>query len=101
MKRKPSQLHHQNPQEVEADTLFAEHLQEEDISYRIITPYDAQWSALEQALDERIQLCQLNSFSLSACSSALILYNYIARHISQGRAFSENGLSWWIDRSGE
>jgi len=42
-----------NPQEVEAVTLIAEHLQEQDISYRIITPYDAQRSAIEQALKER------------------------------------------------
>ncbi|KAF8263884.1 AAA domain-containing protein [Lactarius quietus] len=42
-----------NPQEVEAVTLIAEHLQEADISYRIITPYDAQRSAIEQALKDR------------------------------------------------
>ena len=30
--------------------LLAQHLQDENISFRIITPYDAQRSALEQAL---------------------------------------------------
>jgi len=46
-------LRHQNLQEVEAVMLIAEHLQEEDIPYRIITPYDAQRSELEQALKEK------------------------------------------------
>ena len=44
---------HQNQREVEAVTVIAEHLQEEDISYRIITPYDAQRSAIEQALKDK------------------------------------------------
>ncbi|KAH9068366.1 AAA domain-containing protein [Lactarius deliciosus] len=42
-----------NLQEVEAVMLIAEHLQEEDIPYRIITPYDAQRSELEQALKDK------------------------------------------------
>jgi len=46
-------LRHQNPEEVEAVTIIAEHLQEQDISYRIITPYDAQRSAIEQALKDK------------------------------------------------
>ncbi|KAI0303790.1 AAA domain-containing protein [Multifurca ochricompacta] len=39
-----------NQQEVEAVILIAEHLQEENVPFRIITPYDAQRSAIEQAL---------------------------------------------------
>jgi superfamily I DNA and/or RNA helicase len=42
----------QNLKEVDAIVLLAEHLQNENISYRIITPYDAQRSALEQALKD-------------------------------------------------
>ena len=33
--------------------LIAEHLQEADMSYRVITPYDAQRNAIEQALKDR------------------------------------------------
>jgi len=40
-----------NQQEVEAIIPLAQHLQDEDTPYRIITPYDAQRSALEKALD--------------------------------------------------
>ena len=46
-------MRHQNPQEVEAVALIAEHLQKADISYRIITPYDAQRNAIEQGLKDR------------------------------------------------
>lgn len=42
----------QNLEEVDAIMLLAQHFQDENISYRIITPYDAQRSALEQALKE-------------------------------------------------
>jgi superfamily I DNA and/or RNA helicase len=42
----------QNLEEVKAIMLLAQHFQDEDISYRIITPYDAQRNALEQALKE-------------------------------------------------
>jgi superfamily I DNA and/or RNA helicase len=49
---KQCQPHLQNQQEVKAVVLLARHLQNEDISYRIITPYDAQKSALEKALDD-------------------------------------------------
>ncbi|KAH9972822.1 P-loop containing nucleoside triphosphate hydrolase protein [Lactifluus volemus] len=38
-------------QEVEAIVLLAQHLQDEDIPYRIITPYDAQRSVIEKALE--------------------------------------------------
>lgn len=41
-----------NEEEVAAIVLLAKHLQDENVSYRIITPYDAQRSALEQALKE-------------------------------------------------
>ena len=37
---------------MDAIITLAKHLQEENISFRIITPYDAQRSALEQALKE-------------------------------------------------
>jgi hypothetical protein len=42
----------QNQKEVDAIVLLARHLQEENKSFRIITPYDAQRSALEQALQD-------------------------------------------------
>ena len=45
----------QNQKEVDAIVPLARHLQDENIPYRIITPYDAQRSALENALrDEDI-----------------------------------------------
>jgi len=42
-----------NREEVKAVTLIAEHLQEKGVSYKIITPYEAQRSALERALKEK------------------------------------------------
>ena len=42
--------HLQNEKEVEAIVLLARYLQDEGKSYRIITPYDAQRSELERAL---------------------------------------------------
>ncbi|KAH9959578.1 P-loop containing nucleoside triphosphate hydrolase protein [Russula dissimulans] len=41
-----------NQKEVEAIVLLARHLQEENTSYRIITPYDAQRNKLERALED-------------------------------------------------
>ncbi|KAI9461669.1 P-loop containing nucleoside triphosphate hydrolase protein, partial [Lactarius psammicola] len=49
--RKANGTSYINRQEVEAVTLIAGHLQEKGVPYRIITPYDAQRSALEQALE--------------------------------------------------
>jgi hypothetical protein len=44
-------MHHQNQQEVKAITLIAEHLEKKKrISYKIVTPYEAQRSAIEGAL---------------------------------------------------
>ena len=40
----------QNRKEVEAIVLLARHLQDENVPFRIITLYDAQRSALEEAL---------------------------------------------------
>ena len=40
----------QNQKEIEAIVPLARHLQDEQIPYRIITPYDAQRGALENAL---------------------------------------------------
>jgi len=42
----------QNKKEIEAVLLLAQHLQDEGKSYRIITPYDAQRSEIERALQE-------------------------------------------------
>jgi len=44
--------HLQNKKEVEAIVLLARYLQDEGKSYRIITPYDAQRSELERALED-------------------------------------------------
>ena len=54
MERRRNQPGHQNRQEVEAITLIAEHLEKKKrISYKIVTPYDSQRNALEQALKEK------------------------------------------------
>ena len=53
VERRRHQLRHQNLEEVKAVALIAEHLQEQGVSYRILTPYDAQRNALERALKEK------------------------------------------------
>ncbi|KAI9440017.1 AAA domain-containing protein [Lactarius indigo] len=55
-----------NRQEVKAVTLIAERLQEKGISYRIITPYDAQRSALEQALKDQELIWENKCFNVDS-----------------------------------
>ncbi|KAH9058402.1 P-loop containing nucleoside triphosphate hydrolase protein [Lactarius vividus] len=55
-----------NRQEVKAVTLIAERLQEKGISYRIITPYDAQRSALEQALKDNELIWENKCFNVDS-----------------------------------
>jgi regulator of nonsense transcripts 1 len=43
----------QNPEEVEAVVLLARHLQDQNVSYRIITPYDAQRNEIKRALQRK------------------------------------------------
>ncbi|KAH9178234.1 P-loop containing nucleoside triphosphate hydrolase protein [Lactarius sanguifluus] len=55
-----------NRQEVKAVTLIAERLQEKGISYRIITPYDAQRGALEQALKDNDLIWENKCFNVDS-----------------------------------
>ncbi|KAI9461671.1 P-loop containing nucleoside triphosphate hydrolase protein [Lactarius psammicola] len=55
-----------NRQEVEAVTLIAEHLQEKGVSYRIITPYDAQRNALERALKKKDLIWEDKCFNVDS-----------------------------------
>ncbi|KAH9037839.1 P-loop containing nucleoside triphosphate hydrolase protein [Lactarius pseudohatsudake] len=65
-----------NLQEVEAVMLIAEHLQEEDIPYRIITPYDAQRSELEQALKEKELVWEDKCFNVDSFQGSFGLRAY-------------------------
>ncbi len=71
-----AKLRHQNRQEVEAVTLIAEHLQEKGVSYRIITPYDAQRSALEEALKEKELVWEDKCFNVDSFQGSFNLRAY-------------------------
>jgi len=73
----------QNQKEIEAIVLLAKHLQDENVSYRIITPYDAQRGALEQALKEEDLNWKDKCFNVDSFQG---LYCNIPAHMHNARA---------------
>ena len=74
----------QNRKEVEAITHLAHHLQEQDKPYRIITPYDAQRGALEEALREEDLKWEDKCFNVDSFQGP----HYYILHAQRARSIS-------------